>query len=180
LSIFEPEGLWDAVAERLQRPGAMAWLLLVPVVGGLAVGAAAELGVRIFNAEWNPVFGYSARPDREGARLRLLWGALALAPFVQAAAGIAILPFYRAPRRWAAALAVAVIGTIPLYVAGMALIVLPGIIIVLGAFFVSFVWWSIGACQLLQVPAGEGAEFVTVTVLASSSMLFLCSTAFPF
>lgn len=180
MSIFEPEGLWNAVRQRMVRPGAVGWLLLIPIVGGLAVAIAAETGVRVFSTEWNSVFGYSARPDTDGARVRLLWIALALAPFVQAAVGLLILPLYGKRRRARAMLAVAVIGTIPLYVTGLSLVLLPGILLVLVAFFVSFVWWNTGACQLLDVPRAEGPEFVTVMVLGASSALFLCSTAFPF
>jgi hypothetical protein len=57
---------------------------------------------------------------------------------------------------------------------------LPGILLVLVAFFVSLVWWSTGARKLLAVPLAEAPEFVTITVLAASSALFLCSTALPF
>jgi len=150
------------------------------MVGALGVALAAETGVRVFNAEWHPVLGYSARPDREGTRFALLWLALVLAPFAQAAVGCLLLPLYRRPRRWREALAVFVVGTVPLYVAGLSLVLLPGILLVLVAFFVSFVWWTAGACELLGVPRGEGIEFVTVTLLGASSALFLCSTAFPF
>jgi hypothetical protein len=180
LSLFEPEGLWDAVSERLMRAGAIGWLVLIPIVGGLAVAIAAETGVRVFSTEWNPVLGYSARPDNDGSRMGLLWSAMALAPFVQTAAGLLILPLYGARPRARAVLAVAVVGTIPLYVAGLSLLLLPGILVVLFAFFVSFVWWTTGACQLLEVPRAEGPEFVTVTVFAASSALFLGSAALPF
>jgi hypothetical protein len=180
LSIFEPEGLWEAVRERMERPGAIGWLLLIPIVGALAVAIAAEMGVRVFTTEWNAVLGYSARPDDDGARLRLLLVALAVAPLAQAATGWLILPLYGSRRRARAALAVAVVGTIPLYLAGLSLVLLPGILLVLVAFFVSLVWWITGARQLLGVPHAEASEFVTITVLAASSALFLCSTALPF
>lgn len=180
MSIFEPEGLWEAVRERMERPGAIGWLLLIPIVGALAVAIAVEMGVRVFTTEWNAVLGYSARPDDDGARLRLLWVALALAPLVQAAAALLILPLYGRRRRARAALAVAAVGAIPLYTAGLSLVLLPGIIVVLVAFFVSLVWWITGTRQLLEVPQGEATEFVTITVLAASSALFLCSAALPF
>ena len=154
--------------------------MLIPVVGALGVATAAEIGVRVFNTAWHPVFGYSARPDIEGSRVRLLWLALALAPLIQAAVSVMILPLYRLRRRWREALSVAVVGTIPLYVGGLALVLLPGLLLVLLASFVSFVWWSTGARELLEVPREETIEFVTVTVLGSSSALFLGSTAFPF
>jgi hypothetical protein len=91
-----------------------------------------------------------------------------------------LLPFYRRRRQWLAAFAVFVIGAVPLYVAGLSLLLLPGILLVLVAFFISFVWWTTGARELLGVPHGEAIEFVTMTVLGTSSALFVCSTAFPF
>ena len=180
MSLLEPEGLWDRVRRRCERDDALLPLLLIPLAGALGVALAAEAGVRLFNTEWNPVLGYSARPDNDGSRVGLLWLALALAPFVQAVVGTLVLPLYQRPRRWRTALAVFVVGAVPLYVAGLSLLLLPGILLVLVAFFVSIAWWTAGAHELLEVPRGEGAEFVTVSLLGASSALFLCSTAFPF
>lgn len=180
MSLLEPETLWPAVRRYLERPGIFGWLLLIPVVGGFAVAVAAEVGVRVFDSDWNAVFGYSARPDLNGSRFRLLWAALALAPLVQGFVGASLLGFYSQRRRWRAALAVAVIGTVPLYVSGLAMVLLPGIVIVLGGFFVSVVWWATGARDLLGVPASETAEYVVVTLFASSAVLMLFSTQFPF
>ncbi len=179
MSLIEPEGLWDHVRRQCEH-GAVLPLVLIPLAGALGVALAAEVGVRLFNTEWDPVLGYSARPDSEGARVGLLWLALALAPFVQAVVGTLVLPLYRRPRRWRITLAVFVVGTVPLYVAGLSLVLLPGILLVFVAFFLSIAWWTTGACELLGVPRGEGAEFVTVTLLGASSALFVCSTAFPF
>jgi hypothetical protein len=180
MGIVEPAGLWSRVGQRCQQPGVSSVLVSISVLGGLAVTLATEIGLRVFNTEWSPVFGYSARPESEGAHFALLWFALALAPWAQAAVGALLLPFYRRPRQWLAAFAVFVIGTVPLYVAGLSLLLLPGILLVSVAFFISFVWWTTGARELLGVPHGEAIEFVTMTVLGTSSALFVCSTAFPF
>lgn len=180
MSLFEPDALWVAVKGRLQQRDFLGWLLLVPALGALGVALASELGVRHFNAQWHPVFGYSARPDSEGARFLVLWTALALAPIVQGLVGALLLPLYSRPRRWRAALAAAIVGTVPLYVSGLAMVVLPGLVIVLGGFAVSVVWWAIGARELLEVPASECAEFVAATLIASSSALLLFSRVFPF
>ena len=154
--------------------------MLISLLGAFAMALATETGVRVFNTEWSPVFGYSARPHSEALHFALLWLALALAPWFQAAVGALLLPFYRRPRRWLNAFAVFVVGTIPVYVAGLSLLLLPGILLVMVAFFVSFAWWTIGAHELLEVPHAEVIEFVTMTLLGASSALFLGSTAFPF
>ena len=180
MNVFEPDGLWEAVRERLARPGALGWLALIPVVGAFAVAIAAETGVRVFNTEWHAVFGYSARPDADGSRFRALWVALALTPYLQGVVGALLLPMYGCPRRWRSAIAVAVVGTVPLYLAGLAMVWLPGIILVLGALSVSFVWWVMGARELLDVPHSETTEFVTVTLIGSSTAVFLLTAALPF
>lgn len=179
MNVFEPEGLWEAVRKRLRRPGAFGWLVLIPVFGAFAVAIASETGVRVFNTEWHAVFGYSARPDVDGSRFRGLWVALALSPYLQGIAGALLLPMYGRTRRWRAAIAVTVVGTVPLYLAGLTMVWLPGIILVLGAFCVSFVWWIIGARELLDVPHSEATEFVTVTLMASSAAVLLLTAALP-
>jgi hypothetical protein len=180
LNLIEPPGLWEAVRARLATPGAIAVLAVLPIVGALAVATAAAIGVRVFNTEWNAVFGYSARADTAVERFVALSAALALAPIAQGLVGALLLPLYSRPRKWRAALAVAVVGTVPLYVSGLAVILLPGIMLVLGGFFVSYVWWTKGARELLDVPQEECMEYVAATLVASSALLLLTSTAFPF
>jgi hypothetical protein len=158
LNVFEPDGLWDAVRNRLPRPGSLGWLALIPVVGAFAVAIAAETGVRVFNTEWV---------------------ALAVTPYLQGVVGAFLLPMVGRTRQWRAAIAVAVVGTVPLYLAGLTMVWLPGIILVLGAFFVSFVWWVNGARELLDVPHSEATEFVTVTLIGSSASVLLLTTALP-
>jgi hypothetical protein len=178
--LFDTDALWTAVAARLPERNAWPSLLALAAVGAAGVTLAAEFGVRHFDGAWNSVLGYSARPDEDGTRVALLWTALFLLPFAQAIAALAVLPFYSAPRRPLAAVAVFCVGSVPLYVAGLALVVAPGILLMAAALFVSLAWWSQGARALLGVPAGETLEFVTVTLLAASALLGLASTAFPF
>jgi hypothetical protein len=180
LKLIEPPGLWDAVRARLAAPGASVLLALIPLAGALSVATVAAIGVRVFNTEWNAVFGYSARADTAGARFVALSAALALAPIAQGLVGALVLPLYSRPRNWRAALAVSVVGAVPLYVSGLAVILLPGIMLVLGGFFISYVWWAKGARELLDVPQEECMEYVAATLVASSALLLLTSTAFPF
>ena len=180
MNLLEPEGLWPAVDERLGSGGARFALLAQPLVGALGVTVASEIGVRVFNGEWHPVFGYSALPDVAGTRMLLLWLALATAPFVQTLIALAVLPLYNCSRRPLATYAVFAVGSVPLYVAGLALLLLPGILLVCLAGFVSLAWWSQGAHALLGVPRSETIEFVVIALFASSALLGLASTAFPF
>lgn len=179
MSLFEPEGLWSGVRARLGERGLPGWLVLIPLLGALGVTAAVELGVRTFDTDWHPVFGYSARPDDGGARFRALWIALAATPVIQGVATALLGPLYGQPRRWREALAVAIVGNVPLYFSGIALLWLPGILLVIVAFFVSYVWWVTGVRELLGVPPSESTEFVMITVIASSSALFLLSSVLP-
>ena len=91
-----------------------------------------------------------------------------------------MLGFYSQPRRWSAALAVAVVGAVPVYVSGLAMVLLPGIVLVLVGFCVSLVWWATGARSLLGVPAPDCAEFVVATLIVAGAALMLLSTLFPF
>lgn len=180
MSLFDTAALWQRVARRLQRPGLPFWLLAIAPLGALGVTLAAELGVRHFNSDWNAVLGYSARPDSDGRRALLLWLALTLAPLAQAVTALVVLPLYNARRAPRAAFALFVIGSVPLYVAGLALVLLPGILLVMFAAFVALAWWSQGASELLGVPPRESIEFATITLLVSTALLGLASTAFPF
>jgi hypothetical protein len=179
LNVFEPAGLWSAIRQRLGPRGLPGWLLAIPVLGALGIALAVEFGVRTFNTAWHPVLGYSAAPDDGGARFRALWVALALAPVLQGAVSALLLPLHGRPRLLRDAVAVAAVGSVPLYAAGLALFWLPGILLVLVGFFVSFVWWVNGARELLGVPRSECTDFVMVTLIVSSAMLFLLAAALP-
>lgn len=176
--MLEPPELWETVERRLARPGALRWLLLLVVVGGFGGALAAEIGVRVFTTDWHPVMGYVPQADRGWRGFVILWLALALAPVVQGLVGASLASLYRRPRRWLAALAVAVVGAIPIYLASLTLVWLPGILLFMFAFLVSCSWWSDGARELLAIDPSESADYVAAMVIASSAVLFLTSAAF--
>jgi hypothetical protein len=178
--MFEPVELWDVVARRLERPDALLHLILLAVLGSGGIALASEIGVRIFNTDWHRIAGYSTQPNRSWTSFFTLWAVYALAPVFQGLTGAWLLRFYRRPRQWRGALAVSVVGTIPLYIAGLSLVLLPGILLVCVAFLVSCMWWSSGSQQLLGVPPGESADYVAAMLVASSALLFLLSASLPF
>ena len=175
--MLEPPELWETVERRLAQPGALAWLLLLSVVGGFGGALASEIGVRVFTTDWHPVMGYAPQPDRDSRGFFLLWSALAIAPLIQGAVGASLLSLYRRPRRWDAALAVSVVGSIPLYLASLTLVWLPGILLFMFAFLISCSWWSDGARELLGINPSESADYVAAMLIASSAILFLFSAA---
>jgi hypothetical protein len=177
--LFDPDPLWQWVAARLDRPAWIRTPLAVAALGGLVVAAATELGVRVFNTDWNYVAGYSAQPERGLGPMAGVWLAAAALPIAQGLGGAWLLPLYGRPRRWSAGVAVGVFGALPIYVAAPALIVLPGIMLVCIAFLVSCAWWGSGARALLGVPMGESADHVAASIIVGAVIVTIVAALVP-
>ena len=180
IELFEPEHLWQWVARRRVRPGWIWTPVAVAVVGGLVVAAATEIGVRLFNTDWNFVAGYTAQRGRGWGPLLALWLAATGLPLAQGLFGGWLLPMYGRRRDWAGGLAVGVFGSLPIYAVAPALAVLPGILLVIVAFLVSCAWWGSGARSLLGVPVGESADHVVASIIAASLALSFALAVVPF
>ncbi len=176
---FDPDSWWDFIEPKLDQRHVLPMLLGVALVGGFGIALATEIGVRIFNTDWNYVAGYGMQRDRGGAPFLALWGIAAGAPLMQGLVGAHLLKFYSRPRQWLRSIAVAVVGTIPVYVAGLTLVVLPGILVVVIAFLVSCAWWSSGSRRLLGIVYGDSAEHVAGTLVLSGALLVLVSASVP-
>ena len=177
-TLFEPLALWDRVQQLTGRRGAVVRLLAIALLGGLVVAIATEIGVRHFNTDWNWVAGYSVQRDRGWQAFVLLWTAAAGLSIAQGVTGALLLPLYGRPRDWIGGLAVGVVGALPIYAAGIALVLLPGILLVCIAFLVSCAWWGSGARLLLGVPYGEAADFVVASLVTSGVTLSFAAGAF--
>lgn len=179
MALLEPVQLWEWVADRRRRPGAVVALLVVAALGGLIVATATEIGVRAFNTDWNYVAGYSPQPNRGWAPFVMLGFSAAALPLAQGLAGAWLLPLYGRPRDWVGGLAVGVVGSLPIYAVAPALIMLPGILLVCIAFLVSCAWWGSGARMLLGVPIGESADHVVASIIAGTIVLTIVSAVLP-
>lgn len=180
--MFQPLALWCKVARRLERPDVslqLLQLLGLAALGGGGIALASEVGVRVFNTDWHPIAGYSVQPSRTWSTFFSLWLLYALAPLVQGLSGAWLLTLYRRPRQWRAALAVSVVGMTPIYLAGLSLVLLPGILLVCVAFLISCMWWSSGCEELLGVPSGESADYVAAMLISSSAVIFLLAASMP-
>lgn len=179
-ALFEPVRLWEWVARQRGRSGAVAALLVIAALGGLAVAVATEIGVREFSTDWNYVAGYTPQPNRGWAPFVTLFLSATALPLAQGLAGGCLLPMYGLPRDWVGGLAVGVVGALPIYAVVPTLIVLPGILLVCIAFLVSCAWWGSGARLLLGVPSGESSDHVVASLIAGTFVLTIVSAALPF
>jgi len=180
IALLEPEWMWRRVTRRRAHPGWIWMPVAVAVVGGLVVAVATEIGVRLFNTDWNYVAGYSVQLDRGWRPLLVLWLAATGLPLAQGLVGGWLLPMYGRPRDWAGGLAVGVYGSLPIYAVAPALVMLPGILVVCIAYLVSCSWWGSGARLLLGVPLGEAADHVVASIIAASLALSLVLAVVPF
>lgn len=174
-ALLDPDAWWDLLERRLADRGAVALLAAIAIVGALGIAFACEVGVRVFNTDWHPVAGYNVQRGRGWTPFFALWAFLTAMPVVQGLVGACLLPLYSRPRRWLKAVGVAVLGSVPTYLAGPALVLLPGILLVVIAFLLSCAWWGSGCQRLLDVPASESADFVAVSLLLTSAIVYLLS-----
>ncbi len=154
-------------------------LLLLALVGALGVAAACEIGIRYFNTDWDHVLGYSVQHNRGWQSFFALWIGMTIAPIVQGLVGVALLKIYSQPLRWRNGVAVAIIGSIPMYIAGITLVLLPGILLFAIAFLISCGWWASGNRRLLGIRYSEAAEHVAVSIVISSGLMLLLFASAP-
>jgi hypothetical protein len=153
LALFEPAHVWSWVRLRLAHRLALPWLLATAVAGGLVVATATEVGVRVFNTDWNYVAGYTAQVDRGAGPFVLLWATAASLSVVQGLCGGLLLPMYGKARDFTGGMAVGVVGSLPIYATAPALVMLPGILLL---------------CVAFGVPEGEAADHVVASIVAGS------------
>lgn len=180
--LFEPDRLWDAFEQGSRGRGGFQLaqrVIAMAVVGAFGIALASEIGVRLFNTDWNYVAGYTTQRSRGFGPFFMLWAMALLLPIAQGLIAAALLPMYSRPRRWARGVAVAVMGSIPVYLAGLTLVFLPGILLVAFAFLISCAWWASGSRRLLGVQAGDSADFVAASLVGSSALIFFVSAAVP-
>jgi len=175
LKLADPDIWWNTVERHLGGPRLPRLLLALAITGAFGIAAASEIGIRYFNADWNFAFGYSVQRDRSWGPFFALWGGTVIALITQGLVGAALMPVYSKPRLWMRAVSVAIIGSIPMYVAGLALVLLPGVLLFAFAFLLSCGWWTSGGRRLLGLGYGEAPEHVVVALTISAGLMLLLS-----
>ncbi|HKO69220.1 MAG TPA: hypothetical protein VJU53_15580 [Burkholderiaceae bacterium] len=175
----EPGYWWDAVESRFGDRRLSLMLLVLAFSGAFGIALACEIGVRYFNTDWHYVLGYSVQRGRDWKPFFALWAGVAIAPMMQGLVGVALLKIYSRPLCWRRGLAVAIIGSIPMYVTGLTLFLLPGILLFAVAFLISCGWWASGNRRLLGIRDSESAEHLAVSLTISGALMMLGFASLP-
>ena len=177
--LVDPEMWWTAIEPLLGERRLTIALIVLALAGSFVVAVASEIGVRVFNTGWDNTLGYSLQRDRGWPPFLALWLGFATATIAQGLVGSALLKVYSKPQQWQRSVAVAIIGSVPMYVAGVALVLLPGIVLFAITFVISCGWWASGTRRLLGLSYGESPEHVAVSLVLSGGLLVLVSAGLP-
>ncbi len=178
-SVTEPDSWWDAVEARFGDRRLPLMLLALAFAGAFGIALACEIGIRYFNTDWNYGLGYSVQRGRDWQPFFALWAGVVMSPIMLGLVSVALLKIYSRPLCWRRGVAVAIIGSIPMYVAGLTLVLLPGILVFAVAFLISCGWWASGNRRLLGIRDSESAEHVAVSLTISGMLMLLCVAALP-
>ena len=174
--LTDPEAWWDAIEPLLGDRRFTIGLIVLALAGSFVVTLASEIGIRIFNTDWDRTLGYSVQPNRDWQPFWTVWVGFTIATIVQGLVGAALLKIYSKPQRWLRGVAVAIIGTIPMYVTGITLVLLPGILLFAIAFVISCGWWASGNRRLLGLTQSESFEHVAVSLMLSGGLMVLVAS----
>ncbi len=168
-SLFEPLALWARVRAELARPQRAAWrLLTLALLGALGPACAVALGSTLLSTHWDGELGFVPAAAGRIDPFRGTFVGLLVAPAALAAMFMLLGRLYRLRDcTLLAACAVAVVGALPVYVAGLTMVFMPAILLVIAAFLLSCFWWAVGARTVLGVTEGDAAEFNAIAIIGS-------------
>ena len=161
--ILTPGLAWEEIANEPASVDRLISRYIVPLA--LLAPIATVIGMKTFDASWDPAHGYLVPPE-------LIWAAGAATLFativsIFALAGIFVLiaPMYGSSRHYPSALKVATYGAVPLLVAG-ATLVLPvmAMVAVVALCHTLFNYW-LGVRHVLAVPEEARTEFVGISLV---------------
>ncbi len=153
LLLFYPRAEWDEIARESIPVGTLLRGYILPL--SLIPPIATVIGMKTFDASWDPAAGYQVPPDEiYAAGLATLFGSIT-SIFLLAAIFRLIAPMYGSSRDYVAALKVATFGAI-----------------VVALCHTLYLYW-LGVHHVLGVESGAQAEFIgiSITLLGGASTL---------
>lgn len=170
-----PRTGWDAIAARPHTASALNTRLILP--GSLISALAVTAGITWFNREWNADFGYSA-PASQALSIGLATLILSVIyALVLAAAFTGVGRMYRSRTGYLAGLTLAAYGSLPVWIAGAFMFLLPATLLGMLAFVYACLLYSHGAHTLLGIDEGESPEFVAISLLLAAIVMTLLGMA---
>ena len=161
--VFHPKTEWEAIAREQPTVDELIRRFIVPLC--LLAPIASVIGMQVFDAEWDPDYGYLV-PARDifAAGATTLFTSI-VSIFSLAGIFVLIAPLYGSSRHYPTALKVATFGAVPMLLAG-ATLVLPvmAIIGLFGLVHSLFLYW-LGVKHVLHVDRDHQAEFVGISMM---------------
>jgi hypothetical protein len=165
-----PRDEWERIARERSSVDELLRRFILPL--SLLAPIASVVGMKVFDAEWDPKYGYVV-PDKDiyAAGATTLFASI-VSVFALAGIFVLIAPLYGSTRDYLTALKVATYGAVPVLLAG-ATLVLPMMtpVTVGGLAYSLFLYW-LAARQVLHVGPEHQAEFVGISMV----LLILAST----
>jgi len=171
LLLFHPRAEWDEIARETIGVDTLIRSYILPM--SLIAPIATVIGMKNFDASWDPSAGYQVPADGiYAAGAATLFGTIG-SIFLLALIFRLIAPMYGSSRDFVAALKVATFGAIPVLLAG-AVLVVPALVIVsvVALCHTLYLYW-LGVHHVLDVEAGAQAEFIgiSITLLGGTSTI---------
>jgi hypothetical protein len=161
--IFRPKQEWEAIAREATTVDGLLRAYILPLA--LLAPVATAIGMSTFDRNWDAVQGYVVPADRILLTAATTYFAIVGSIFVLAAIFVIIAPMYGAARDFRSALKVATYGATPTMLAGATLLLpVMAVIAVVALCHTLYLLW-LGAQQVLNVPAGGGAEFIAISLV---------------
>jgi hypothetical protein len=161
--IFRPKVEWDQIASEQTSVRALVLGYVLPLA--LLAPIATVIGMKTFDRNWDPVHGYLVPPERILATGATTYVAIVGSILLLAAIFALIAPMFGARRDFHATLKVAAYGSVPVLLAGATLLLPVMALVGLVGLCHSLFLFSLGAQRVLNVPAGNSAEYVGISMV---------------
>ena len=171
LLFLHPREQWRVIAHEAPSPVRLVTHYIAPF--SFAVAAAVSLGVAVFNQSWDLDYGYRVAPERWFETGLATFAISMVTVFLFAAVIVCLAPLYKTPRDYGKALIVATMGTLPFWMLGLTLFLLPAIIPCLLAFAHSCYLYSVGLEEVLKVKPSMSHEYVAIAAVFLSLALMV-------
>ncbi|MFO1281722.1 MAG: Yip1 family protein [Burkholderiales bacterium] len=172
VSLFvHPDEAWEEIAREPASIDALTARYIVPFA--LLAPIATVVGMRVFDATWDPARGYRVPPEAIYAAGATTLFATIVSIFLLAAIFWLIAPMYGVGRDYPSALKVATYGAVPVLLAGATLFIPVMVMVSVVALCHTLYLYWLGVGRVLNVRPDEQTEFVGIalTLLGGVSTL---------